>query len=216
MIDESDQQYVESLHQQLEISKLNDIRREREYGQLSMFGQADTNIVQWQLELKEDLERMEHLLKGDYISFDDKGNEHWKEQTDDRYKPFDNHGVQLLMNVICSYLNRNTLLSNYNNDTINNKMMDLGNDLNDMILMKYEEMGMNTEEKRKLYPMIVREIVDTIHSAYLRALGGEERTSLRRMMHVSQNINPGGDFNNPYGKKPVKLLSPSTWFGGAR
>jgi hypothetical protein len=74
-------------------------------------------------------------------------------------------------------------------------------------------------EKRKLYPMIVRELVDTTHSAYLRALNGGERQSLHEARQVSQNetIMPGGMSLNMNGQPVMKersLLNPMRWLKG--
>lgn len=101
-------------------------------------------------------------------------------------KPFNEYGVQLLMSVINFYINKNTILSNYDEETINSKMLGVGNEINDLLYLKYEEMGMDTAEKRRLYFMIIREICDSIHSCYMRAFGGEERESLRKVITYSQ------------------------------
>ncbi len=64
--------------------------------------------------------------------------------------------------------------------------------------------------------MIVQELVDTIHSAYLRALGGGERDSLRTARHVAQTENPSLN-SMPYSpatsQRKFSLLKPTTWKG---
>ena len=119
----------------------------------------------------------------------------------------------MLMKIISFYLNRNTILSNYNEEMINWKIKDLGDEIADLIFMEYDAMGMDTPEKKKQYPMIVRELVDTIHSAYLRALGGGERESLRTARHVSQTDNPMMQMMNQ-GKVPTakrSIFKPTSW-----
>lgn len=96
-------------------------------------------------------------------------------------------GISELMRILSNYINRNTILSNYDEDTIREKLYDLGNELTDLIYLKYERMGLKDLEKRKLYPIIVREMVDIVHSSYLRALNGGERESLREARQVSQS-----------------------------
>lgn len=182
--------------------------------QTSMFGRDhDQNLIQWQLDLEEELERIYHLLNGHQLERDKSGNEYYVEPTDSNMKPFNKFGVQLIMNLISFYLNRNTILSNYDNDMINWKMKDLGDEIIDLIFMKYDEMGMDTKNKRKLYPMITREIIDTVHSAYLRALNGGERDSLRTARTVSQTepLTPQGNFPQTMGAKRFSLLKPTTW-----
>lgn len=206
--------YVENLHNEVEILKTEKAGLQKAYGQASMFGGGEgENLIQYQLDLKEELERVDHLLRGHVIKRDADGNENWVEPEDDRLKPFNDYGVQLIMNVIQFYMNRNTLLSNYSEDMINMKMKDLGDELNDLIYMKYEEMGMDTHEKKKLYGIIIRQLIDTIHSAYLRALNGGERESLRTARHVSQSVNQMGTLvgGSQVKQGGFKLHKPSTW-----
>jgi len=177
-------------------------------------GQLDQNLIQWQLDLKEDLERIDHLLRGHELKYTANGELIWQESDNPDAKPFNQYGTSLLLNCISFYLNRNTILSNYDEKMINDKMHDLGDELADLIFMKYEKMGMDTAEKKKLYPIIVREIVDTIHSAYLRALGGGERDSLRTARSVVQN-QPISSGHEPYPslqpQKKFSLFRPTTW-----
>jgi len=53
--------------------------------------------------------------------------------------------------------------------------------------MRDFEFGMDTQEKRKNYEMLVTELKDIVHSAYKRALDGAEKRSLREMISVSQS-----------------------------
>lgn len=183
--------------------------------QTSIFGGInDQNLIQWQLDLKEELERIDHLLRGHILKRDKDGNEVYMEPEDNTLKPFNDFGVQLLLNIISFYLNRNTILSNYDEEMINWKMKDLGDEITDIIFMKYEEMGMDTKSKRKMYPLIVRELVDTVHSAYLRALNGGERDSLRTARTVSQTEPMGQQQAFPMSAGPQRkfsLFKPTSW-----
>ncbi len=157
-------------------------------GTMSMFQtEQEENLIRWQLDLKEDLDRIYHLLRGDVIKEDEDGNIVYQEQEDDGLKPFNEFGVQLIMNIMAFYLNRNTILSNYSEEVINWKIYDFGTTLADLIFNRYEEMGMDTDKKIKMYPMIIKELVDSIHSAYLRAYHGGERESLRTARTVTQS-----------------------------
>ena len=117
---------------------------------------------------------------------------------DPNLKPFNEFGVQMIMNIMSFYLNRNTILSNYDEKTIEWKILDFGNEIADLIFNRYEDMMITIEQKLdeneieferrvsdhlkgkiKYYPMIIKELVDTVHSAYLRAYRGGERESLR-------------------------------------
>jgi len=209
-----EQAYMQNLENEAQLLKMDNSKLQKAYGESSMFSsQEHGNLVEYQLDLKEEMERIDHLLRGHVIKRDDEGNENWVEPADTKFKPFNDYGVQLIMNVIQFYMNRNTILSNYDLVTINIKMKDLGDELADLIYMKYEEMGMDTHEKKKLFSIIVRQLVDTIHSAYLRALNGGERESLRTARHVSQSINPMGAPMNQAQQKGggFKWHRPGTW-----
>ena len=146
------------------------------------------NLIKWQLELDSILERIEHILRGDQPTMVN-GNMIFVPASKDAEKIFNNYGTAEIMRILSMYLNRNTILSNYDEETINWKVLDFGFEVSDLIFLKYEDMGLDTLEKRKRYPMLVRELVDTIHSALLRALNGGERDSLRQARQITQSEN---------------------------
>lgn len=201
-----------------EINALSREKRQLTNAQLSLFGnENEENLIKWQLDLKEDLDKIYHLLKGHQVKQDEQGNTIYVEPTDDRLKPFNEFGVQLIMNVISFYLNRNTILSNYDEETIKFKVKDFGSEIKDLIFVRYEDMGMDTMEKRKMYFIIVRELIDVVHSAYLRAYNGGERNSLRTARTVTQNEPIGRMPNYPMvsqqtSQRNFKLFNPTTWF----
>jgi hypothetical protein len=125
------------------------------------------------------------------------------------------------MKVLALYVNRNTILADYSNDEINLKVYDFARALNNLIFMKDEDFGMNTDEKRKDYDMLVNELKDIVHSAYKRALDGAEKRSLREMISVSQNSNTnaqlgGGVTVNAQGmpQRERGLLNPMRYVKG--
>lgn len=211
-MEQEDLQHIQDLQSELDQRR----RQEGNVGAASIFATNNNeNLIRWQLDLKEDLERIDHLLRGHILKFDKEGNLTYEEPDNLDLKPFNEYGVQLIMNVISFYLNRNTILSNYDEVTINWKVYDFGIELTDLIYNKYEEMGMDTADKQKLFPMMVREIVDTVHSSYLRALKGGERDSLRTARTVSQNepMGTGMGMLPMQNQKKFSLFSPSSWFG---
>jgi hypothetical protein len=250
------------LEQQLELERKKNLHLSN--AQMSMFNPpSEDNLIRWQLDLKEDLEKVYHLLRGDVVSEDEKGNVVYKEAKDDDLKPFNDFGIQLIMNCLSFYLNRNTLLSNYDEETINWKILDFGNEISDLILCRYKDMMITTSfekefkkeygvdceklpnknyavkidgqymyldsgvieyireklalhlnNKVELYPMIVLELIDTVHSAYLRALDGGERTSLReaRVVNQTEQIGQHNQMMMPQQQqKQRRLFHPSTW-----
>jgi len=148
--------------------------------------EQETSMIKDQLDLGEELERIKHLLRGDTLERDEQGIEYWKEPEKEEERLLNDYGLRIIMKLVCFYLNKNKLLSNYSEEMIFEKMEDFSTELADLIFMKYREIGLDTSEKRKMYSMIVRELQDTVHDTYLRSLGGKERESLRRHMHVSE------------------------------
>ena len=238
-----EESYVTDMNRKLnEESQRADEASKGLHTQMGLFGsEGQDNLIRWQLDLKEDIDRIYHLLKGDIIKYDDDGNVFYDEPDDPDLMPFNENGVQTIMNVMYFYLNRNTILSNYSEDVIKWKVHDFGWELNDLIFNKYDDMMMTIDIKKeiedlighkvtllkngkyvanieykdgeiyieelgesitdyideirknhisqkiKLFPMIVRELVDSVHSAYLRAYHGGERESLRTARTVTQS-----------------------------
>jgi len=237
-------------------------------------GGYNENLIQWQLELDSILERVEHMLRGDKPRYENNVLI-WQAPTTHNERVMTDEGVFELMRLLSLYLNRNTILSNYREEVIDSKMYDLGNEIADLIYLKYEsffpvprfedcfrelyaeeykgnyeiviskngryalktkeqnqfgeiekvtELPLEIEqqikltlhkwslEKRKVYPMIVRQLVDAVHSAYLRALHGGERESLREARQINQTeaLSSGGVTLNNYGqqRKERGLLNP--------
>lgn len=147
----------------------------------------ENNLIVWQLELDNILERIENLLRGNIIKEDGEGGLTITKPEDESLIILNDFGVQLIMNFISFYLNRNTILSNYKEERIYEILHDLGYELGDLVYINYEQMGMNTVEKRSRYPILVMNILHMIESSYNRALSGEERDSLRKARIVTQN-----------------------------
>lgn len=176
--------------------------------------QNQDNLIKWQLELDSILERIEHMLRGDKPQFIN-GSLIYIPPNDNAERVFNDFGVQEIMRVLSMYLNRNTILSNYDDETINWKVLDFGKEVSDLIFLKYEAFGLDTLEKRKLYPMIVRQLVDAVHSGYLRALNGGERESLRTARSVAQTEPIGqGGMPMAYPVKERGMLNPMRWLKG--
>lgn len=214
--------------------------------------EQEKSIISEQLNLGEELDRIDYLLRGYVIERNEKtGQSSWVKPEDNNMIVLSNYGVHLIRNTIAWYLNKNTLLSNYDEKTIMNKMEDIANDLNDTIFMEYEKIFQypmledckkelqkrienktdikifgielirkeeaTTEEKKEIeekilkeiepviereltkikeqiiknklkrFLILIREVQDAIHSTYLRALGGQERRTLREHIHISEN-----------------------------
>lgn len=239
--------------------------RTRNMQQEAMLRQDDRSMITEQLSLGEELDRIDYLLRGYSLERDkDTGDNVWLPPKDNEMIILSEYGVHLIRNTIAWYLNKNTLLSNYDDKTILTKMEDFASDLNDTIFMEYEKvfqyptledckkifderikrkkdlrvytmelLGKNVDDinktkiekeiiielepviereldkikeqiiknKLKRFMLIIREIQDAIHSTYLRAWKGQERTTLRQ--HITISETKGG-----FQMQPVKTGGP--------
>lgn len=195
----------------------------RQFSQQSSFASVkDDNLIKWQLELNDILERAEHILKGDVPTYKN-GQVVWEKNPEPEKNPLNDYGVNEILKILSLYINRNLILSDYDREEINYKVHDFGRRLSNLIFMRYEELGMDDEHKRKHYSMIVGELVDIVHSGYKRALMGGERRSLREMISVSQNTQTQGTMtpsgvvvNTGMGMPPKErsVLNPLRYLGG--
>lgn len=174
-------------------------RDPRQNSQLSSFSaKTEDNIVRWQLELNDILERAEHILRGDIPKFEE-GHIIWQTNPHPEKNPLNDTGVQEIMKILALYVNRNKVLSDYTNEEINFKVYDFGRAVNNLIFMRDFEFGMDDEEKRKNYEMLVTEMKDIVHDTYKRALDGAEKRSLREMITVSQATSTNSQIGAGYG-----------------
>lgn len=178
---------------------------------------ASQDIAKEQLELNDILERAEHILRGDVVKYEN-GQMIWKSNPNQKENTLNDFGVQVIMKILSMYINRNTILSDYTDKEIAYKVLDFGKRLNNLIFMKYEEMGIDTEDKRKEYETIVGSMTDLVHSAYARAKDGRERESYRKMISVqqsSQNMMPQGvNINTMPQQKTRGILNPMRYIAG--
>lgn len=65
------------------------------------------------------------------------------------------------------------------------------------------------QKKFRSYPLIVMSLIDFVDASYRRAIRGEERDSLRKMMHISQTANQNID--PKYQPEKASLFKVSTW-----
>ena len=174
------------------------------------------NLIKWQLELNDILERAEHILREDIVIIKE-GNITWENNPEPEKRIFNEYGVQEIMRVLSMYINRNTILSDYEPKEINDKVYDFGKEVNDLIFMKYENFGLTTLEKRKNYPILVRELIDIVHSSYKRAQYGGERESLRTARNIQQQeqiVQPNMNLSTGEPLKERGLINPLRYIRG--
>lgn len=212
-MDEAEYAQVKELKQAYDVEKTKNLELQKMSSSLFSGNNNQRDMIAEQLDVSDILERAEHIVKGDDLTIGSDGSITWKTPEDKNRLILNPYGAQLVMKVLVGYVNKNTLLGNYTEQQINRKMLELGNKLRNLFYTKYETMGLDTSEKRKLYPLLVIEIIDMVHGAYVRALNGEERSSLRTQMYVTQNQPLGENQNIPgmQKKSNFSLVKPWTW-----
>jgi hypothetical protein len=137
----------------------------------------------------------------------------YAEIIDENKKPLNEYGVSEMMRIISMYVTKETCLSFYSEERINEILADLGDELNNFLYCNYEKMGMDTKFKESKYKLIVLNVLHVVESCYRRALNGNEQDNLRTRAIVTQNqgINTGGFEKRIPMRKKWNPLKPSTW-----
>jgi len=96
--------------------------------------EPDTNLIREQLDLGPELKRIDYLLRS-YTLVDGK----WVKPTEENLIILSDYGVHIIREFISWYVNKNTLLSNYEEEMILDKMKDSATVLNELIFRNYEK-----------------------------------------------------------------------------
>ena len=139
------------------------------------------------------------------------------EVTDDEKKPLNEYGVAEFMRIISMYVTKETFLSYYDEERINEIMGDLGDAMNNFLYCNYEKMGMDSKFKESKYTIMILNILHTIESCYRRAIGGAEQYNLRSRAIVTQSQGSGSNIGARNmaragaASRRWSPLKPSTW-----
>ena len=189
-------------------------------------GQEDPNLLLYQIDTGEMLGKIEHFLRGEYIATDKDGNEYWakpiikvkikptdKKETeiiDTALILFNDYGVNAILSIIGNYIDKNTILSFYDEMRINEILADLGDELANFIYCNYEIIGMDTEFKKTRFQLTVLTILHSVESTYRRALRGKTMEDLNNSKIFIQSDSMGNRQPSLV-KKKFNLLKPKTW-----
>lgn len=178
----------------------------------AFYTSQNDNVIKYQLELNDILERLQHFLAGDELITDEYGNRVWKETSDEKRKVLNKYGVNEVMNWVSMYLNRNTILSDYDKNEVLDYVLDFGQSFKDYLFLTYNKIGLKPEH----YKILVTTVIDQIMSAYRRAIEGGERRSLREARQITQseqlipqNYNPSYNIQKTRG-----ILNPARYISG--
>ena len=238
---------LEEYERQVREAQLNaDQTRLGQQQQEMLLQDNDKGMISEQLDLGELLDKIHNLLRGYVLKKGTDGNYRWSKPESNDLVILSDYGVNYIMGAVQWYLNKNTLLSNYDDEQIMSKMEDLSMTMVDDVFMEYDKMflyptlddckdelkrrirskvdikkfalevlGKEVNEKEienkvlsdmeeriereletikeqkiknklKRFESLMRFVQDTIHSAYQRAWKGQERTTLRQHIHISE------------------------------
>jgi hypothetical protein len=188
-LDEQSQSYIGELEN--EVVRLQQSQQSQGgMGASAMFGGPQKqNLVEWQLDFRPELEDIEHLLRGDVLITDGKKNIDWGRNPNTKFVVFNDQGVNDIIREIRMFLNKNTVLSNYREEQIGQRVKMLGHELRALIYNNYEFYGIKDDDYYKMnnYPIIVITILAMVESVYRRSINGEERRDLNSARVVQQN-----------------------------
>lgn len=171
----------------------------------SMDPKKEGNFLHLQISTEAMLEKLEHFYRGDLLKTE-KGRTFWEPQNDLDLVTFNEYGVTSLMEIVTKYIDRNTILSNYNEERIYEIMGDLGDELTLFILCNYRQLGMNTHFKKTKFRMIIVTTLHIIESTYRRAIRGKTIEELNQSRVIGQfgDINSQRQILKPAGESWIK------------
>ena len=133
-------EYITQLQNELDRARLNTDRETLSRNQQDAFiEKEERSMVKEQLDLSDQLTRIDYLLKGYSLQPNKDGELVWTEPIAEEMKVFSDYGIQMIMNTICFYLNQNTLLSNYKEEEIRHKMLEFTRELIFAVFTNYEK-----------------------------------------------------------------------------
>jgi hypothetical protein len=179
------------------------------------------NLVEFQLEAEEFKENLRHYIAGDEIAQKDDGQggiiTYYKVQTNEQLKTLNDLGVSIVMRVISGYVTKQTFLSVYSEERINEIIGELGQLLRVRIFSNAELVGLNTEFKLSDFGLLVFTILTFVENAYRRSIGGREREKIGESgirIIQSQGLGQMGQMGQGMVQMPKKkfnLFNKNTW-----
>lgn len=206
----NDEQYINALEGKIRENKIHQQKLELAHATTIFQNQDQENMIKWQLDIREELERIERLLRKHIPRYTAKG-ELYFEEPSEKEQLFNEHGVNEILNLLAWYLNKNIILSNFSEEDIKIRMAQFGNALVNLVFNNYEEFGLIDKDKIKYYPMVVLNIINTVEASYYRALNGGERESLRTARTVTQSVDTNGQTAIPSMQNKKSVFKPWTW-----
>lgn len=187
------EEYFQKQEQELALAQQQASQQNIQQDAMAIQLQEETiNLVQEQLSLNKEVENIKYLLQGYTLERDENGLQNWEKPESNEMKILTTYGVHLIMNTIMFYLNKNTLLSNYDEETINRKMEDFAISLADIVFMEYEKVFLypSFEDCKKVLQERIQRKID-LRTFALETIGMEanEKEIKKEFVHeIEGNI----------------------------
>lgn len=168
----------------------------------------DDNIIKWQLDIERSLLRIERLLRKQVPKRDPKTNAVYYADCPEN-QLLNEYGVNEIMNLLSTYVNKEIILSVYTDTQIDMIMNQFGEEVIDFIYTNMERFGMDTPDKKKHYPMLTMGIINLVDATYRKAIGGKTLDNLKTARVVNQTEQLGQHQVYPsINKKQYGVLNP--------
>ncbi len=172
------------------------------------------NLITYQIENSELLDKLEHFYRGEYIGTTENGDVGWVKPGDQTQIPLNEFGVSAMMEIVSKYIDKNTTLSYYSETRIYEILADLGEELILYILSNYEKMGMNDKFRKTKFRLLVVTTIHMIESTYRKSLAGKTIEEINQSKIVSQSDNVGlRSYPQSQKRKKFSIFNPTTWHG---
>ena len=208
-MEEDKDQYIEQLENELKATQGKNVEVSSQMHSL-VSANKNENVIQYQIENVELLEKLEHFFKGEYIGTEN-GEVGWVTPKDKSQIPLNEFGVSAMMEIVSRYIDKNTTLSYYGEMRIYEILADLGEELILYILCNYEKMGMSDKFRKTKFRLLIVTTLHMIESTYRKAISGKTIEEINQSRIISQSDFIGQRSLQPQLKKKFNLLNPRSW-----
>lgn len=123
--------------------------------------EKDKNLAEAQLDVEETLTKIYHLLKQDALKINEDGVMAWVSLEDLKKRVLTDEGVDKIMQIMQSYINKETLLSNFDEATIKRRMLKFSLAFSALLFLKYE-LYFRSPSQEECYDILTKRVEDKI------------------------------------------------------
>lgn len=158
------------------------------YPSMNFGTETKDDLIRFQLDISQTKADISHWLNGDTPEIDERTQKpKWTPNDDNELRVLNKFGIKEVMRIVNMYLTKDVILSNLKEERINQMCQDIGDEINDLFFTKYEEIGLDTDSKKKNYSSIVLTLCHIIYITLMRAKDGIERKGVTENRNVNQN-----------------------------